>query len=97
MALHRAFGLFGQVRRNGSFPPETLNALRTIKYCALAIIGFVAGGLIFIIKNADGDDRPAGVFMSVLVVLAASIIALTAAKFARNLQSAWDRTEGRHV
>lgn len=94
MALHRAFGLFGHVRRNGAFSPVTLNALRAIKRCALAVIGFVAGAVIFIIRFGDRDDRPAGIFMSVLVAFAASVIAIAAAMFARNLQGALSRAEG---
>ena len=97
VALHRAFGLFGHVRRNGTFSQMTLNALRVIKRCAMAIIGFVAGGVIFIIMFGDRDDRPAGVFMSVLVAFAASVIATAAAMFARYLQSALRRAEGRQA
>ena len=95
VALHRAFGLFEHVRRNGTFSHVTLNALRVIKRCAMAIIGFVAGAVIFIILFGDGDDRPAGVFMCVLVALAASVIAIAAAMFARNVRSALMRSEGR--
>lgn len=97
VALHQTFGLFGHVRRNGTFSPLTLNALRTIKHCAMVIIGFVAGGVIFIVMFGDRDDRPAGVFMSVLVALAASAIATAAALFARNLQSALSRAERRQA
>jgi hypothetical protein len=97
VALHRAFGLFGHVRRNGIFSEVTLNALRAIKRCAMAIIGFVAGGVIIILMVGDGDDRPAGVFMSGLVTLAASVIATAAAMFARTLQSALRRAEGRQA
>jgi len=43
----------------------------------------------------DGEDRPAGVFMSVLVALAASVIGTAAAMFARNLEGALSRAEGR--
>ena len=93
LALHRAFGLFGNVRRKGAFSQATLNALRAIKYCAMAIIGFVAGGVIFILLFGDRDDRPAGIFMSVLVAFAASVIATAAAMFARNLRSALKRAE----
>ena len=95
VALHRAFGLFGHVRRNGTFSRVTLNAVRAIKRCAMAIIGFVAGAVIFILMFGDGEDRPAGVFMSVLVALAASVIGTAAAMFARNLQGALRRAEGR--
>src|SRR3954449_1979442 len=36
VALYRAFGLFGHLRRNGAISKATLDALRTIKYCAIA-------------------------------------------------------------
>ncbi len=91
MSLHRAFGLFGHVRQTGTFSPVSVNALRAIKRCALALIGFVAGAAIFIILFGDGEDRPAGVFMCGLVTLAASAIAAAAAMFARHLQSALGR------
>lgn len=88
LALYRAFGLFGHVRDTGAFSPVTLDALRAIKRCAMAIIGFVAGAVVFILMFGDGEDRPAGVFMCLLVTLAASVIAIAAAMFARNLQNA---------
>ncbi|HEY4299887.1 MAG TPA: DUF2975 domain-containing protein [Candidatus Didemnitutus sp.] len=90
MALHRAFGLFGHVRRNGTFSQVTLSAVRAIRHCAMAIIGFVAGGVIFIIMFGDRDDRPAGFFMSALVAFAASVVITAAAMFARKLQSAFE-------
>jgi len=94
VAVYRAFGLFGHVRRNGTFSQVTLNALRVIKRCAMAVVGFVAGAGIFIIMFGDRDDRPAGVFMSVLVAFAASVIAIAAAMWAKNLLSALRRAEG---
>lgn len=97
VALYRAFGLFGHVRRNGTFSQVTLNALRAIKLCAMALIGFVAGGVIFILMAGDGEDRPAGIFMSLLVALAASVIATAAAMAARNLQNALNRAEERQA
>jgi hypothetical protein len=94
LALHRAFGLFGHVRRTGTFSQVTLNDLRVIKRCAMAILGFVAGGVIFILMYGDGEDRPAGVFMCVLVAFTAGVIATAAAMWARNLLSALRRAEG---
>lgn len=88
VALYRAFGLFGQVRLTGAFSPATLDALQVIKHCTLAIIGFVAGGAVFIIKYGDKDDRPAGFFMCLLATLGASLIATAAALFARKLKKA---------
>ena len=94
VALYRAFGLFGQVRRTGIFSPSTVTALRGIKRCAITLIGFVAGGVIIILMFGDKDDRPAGVFMSGLVILAASVIITAAALFDRMLQKALRRSAG---
>lgn len=86
VALHRAFWLFGEVRKNGKFLPGSVDALRTVKRCALTLIGFVAGGVVIILMTGDPDDRPAGVFMSLLVTVAAGTIATAAAMGARHLQ-----------
>ena len=94
VALYRAFGLFGHVRQTKAFSQATVDALRAIKYCALVVIGFVAGGVVFIIMFGDKDDRPAGLFMSFLVASASSVVAIAAARFARNLQKALRRSEG---
>jgi hypothetical protein len=95
VALHRAFGLLRDVRLNGVFSPVTLSALRAIKGCAMAILGFVGGAVIFVIIFGDGEDRPAGVFMCLLVAFATSLIAIAASMFARTLQSGLRRAEGR--
>jgi hypothetical protein len=97
VALHRAFGLFGHVRQNGTFSHVTLSALRTIKRCAIAMIGFVTGAVIFIIMFGEGEDRPGGIFMCLLAAVAASVIATAAVMFARSLQSAFMRAEGRQA
>src|SRR6266436_771386 len=47
VALYRVFGLFGHVRQDGAFSQVTVDALRAIKRCAIALIGFVAGGVVF--------------------------------------------------
>ena len=95
VALYQAFGLFGNVRQNGAFSQMTLDALRSIKRCAIAIIGFVAVGVVFIILFGDKADRPAGFFMSLLVTIASSVIAIGAEMFGRNLQNAMRRSAGR--
>ena len=94
IALYRAFALFGQVRQNRGFSQATLDALRAIKHCAIALIGFVAGAAVFIVIFGDQEDRPAGIFMSFLALLASSAIAVAAAMFARSLQGALRRSDG---
>src|SRR5260370_20750745 len=65
-ALYQAFKVLGYVRQNKTFSQATVNSLRTIKYCAIAIIGFVVVGVIFIMFG-DKDDRPAEGFLLILV------------------------------
>ena len=89
MALYQAFKVLGYVRLNKTFSQATVKALRTIKYCAIAIIGFVAVSVIFIMF-ADKDDRPAGVFMRILIAFPSIVVATAAAMFERILQNAVD-------
>src|SRR5437870_12159320 len=56
VALYQAFKVLGHAGQNKVFSPAAVRALRTMKYCAMAIIGFVAVGEIFII-SVDIDDR----------------------------------------
>jgi hypothetical protein len=85
VALYQAFKVLGG---QGS-SQAAVKALRTIKVCAITIIGFVVGGEIFIMSN-DSDDRAGGVFIGILITLGSIVIGLAAAKFERILQNAVD-------
>src|SRR5215813_508259 len=89
VALYQALRVLGYIGRNRAFSQPTLKALRTIKCCALAIIGFVALGELFIMLG-DSDDRAGGVFMGVLIAFGSLVIATAAAMFERILQNAVD-------
>ncbi len=88
-ALYHAFKVLGYVRHNKTFSEATVNSLRVIKYCALALIGFVAVSVIFMI-GSDREDRPAGLFMRILVTFPSIIVATAAAISERILQNAVD-------
>src|SRR5689334_13622623 len=66
VALYQAFKLLGYAGRDEVFSQRSVRALRTLKYCALAIIGVVAVSVFFMI-GGDRDDRPAGLFMRILI------------------------------
>src|SRR5215204_4819818 len=42
-ALYQAFKVLGYAGQNKVFSQPAVNALRTIKFCAIALVGFVAG------------------------------------------------------
>src|SRR4051794_15475087 len=88
VALYQAFKLLGYAGRNKVFSPAAVKALRTIKYCALAIIGFVVVEEFFIMLNHGDDDAAGGVFMGVLISFGSIVVATAAAMFERVLQDA---------
>ena len=89
VALYQAFRVLGYAGQNKVFSQPAVNALRTIKYCALAILGFVAVSIVFLFFG-DPDDRPPGVFMRVLIAFPSIVVAAAAAMFERVLQNAVD-------
>jgi len=90
VALYQAFNVLGYIRQNKTFSQATVKALRTIKYCAMAIIGFVFVGVIFILMFGDKEDRPAGFFMCLFITFASIVIGTAAAVFEQILQNAVD-------
>ena len=89
VALYQAFKVLGYAGQNKVFSQAAVNALRTIKYCAILVIGFVAGAEVFIMFS-NSDDRAGGVFMGILITFGSIVIATAAAMFERILQNAVD-------
>jgi hypothetical protein len=92
IALYQAIRALGYVGRNEVFTPEVVKALRTIKYCALAIIGFVVVEeiVILVMNNGDNDNPGAPIFLGILIVFPSIVVATVAAMFERILQNAVD-------
>jgi hypothetical protein len=86
-ALYQVFKVLAYAGHNKVFSQSAVKALRTTKYCAMSIIGFVAGGELFIMFGSS-DDRAGGVFMGILITFGSVVIATAAAVFERLLQTA---------
>ena len=89
MALYQAFKVLGYAGQNKAFSQEAVKALRTIKYCAITIIGSVALGEIFIMLS-NSDDRAGGVFIGILITFGSIVIATAATVFERIFQNGVD-------
>src|SRR5262245_48999596 len=85
-ALYQAFKVSGYAGQDKVFSPAAVKAVRTIKYCAMAIIGFAAVGEIFIM-SVDSDDRAGGVVIGILIAFSSAVIAAAAARFERFIKS----------
>ena len=82
VALYQAFKLLEHGGQNRLISQAAVKALRTIRNCALATIGFVAVGEVFIVLDSS-DDRAGGVFMGILVTFGCTIVATAAAMLER--------------
>lgn len=89
VGLYQAFKVLGYAGRNKEFLPSAVRSVRTIKYCAIALIGFVAGAEVFIMFG-NSDDRAGGVFMGVLILFASLVVATAMTVLERALQNAVD-------
>jgi len=87
VALYQTFKVLGHAGQSAPFSESTTRALRTIQYCAVAIIGFVIVGEIWLLSSSN-DDRPPIVMMGALVTLCSITVAVAAAKFRQALSKA---------
>ena len=85
--LYQAFKVLGYVGRGELFSPSAVKSLRTIKYCAMAIIGFVALGEVFILSQ-ESDDHAGGVAVGVMIIFASAVVATAMSVLEHSLQNA---------
>jgi hypothetical protein len=83
-ALYQAFRVLDYIRRDETFLPPTLKALRTIRYCALATVGLTVGGVVYLVLAAGAQEDTAG---GVMPGAFAAFVSLAAAAGAGVLES----------
>ena len=86
VALYQAFQVLGHAGHDNMRSQGAVKSLRTIKYCALAMVGFAAVGELFLLLG-DSDDRAGGVFMGILITAGSIVIATAAAMLERTYGS----------
>jgi hypothetical protein len=89
VGLYHGFKVLGYAGKNKEFSPSAVRSVRTIKYCAFALIGFVAIGEVIIMFGND-DDRAGGVVMGAFFFFASIVVAAAMAVLERALQKAVD-------
>ena len=91
VALYKAFKLLGYIGQNKVFSLNSVNTLKSIKYCAIVFsVLIVTAGLYIRIFHSKEDD-PAGFLAICIVTTFASIVVATAAAiFEKLLQNAID-------
>jgi DUF2975 family protein len=90
VALYQAFKLLGYIGQNKVFSQAAVNALRTIKYCAMALVAFIVAPEAYLFIVRPDDDIAGGVAVGLFLIFVSAVIATAAAVFERTLQSAVD-------
>lgn len=88
IGLYQAFKLLGAVGQNRVFSAGSARALRIIKYCAFAVIGFVVMEELFIMLTHGNDDATGAFMLGLLITFGSIIVAAAAGMFERLLQTA---------
>ena len=89
VALYQAFKLLGHIGQNKVFSRNSVKALRTIKYCAIAVsISIVMAALYIRIFHAKDDDPAGFIAIAILATFISIVIATAATVFEKTLQSA---------
>jgi hypothetical protein len=90
VALFQAAKVVGYAGKREMFSAPAVRALRVIRFCAIAVIVFVAGAETYIVAFSDSDDPSGGIFIGLLITLGAAVVATAAAIGERIAQQGLD-------
>jgi hypothetical protein len=90
VGLYQAFKLLGYIGRNEAFSQASAKALRTIKYCAMALVAFIMGAeAYFFIVQRGKEDIAGGVVIGLVLISVFAVSASVAATFEKALQRSY--------
>lgn len=91
VALYKAFKLLGYIGQNKVFSSNAVNALKSIKYCAIVLsLSIVTAGLFIRLSHNKEDDSAGFLAMCIVTTFVTIIVATAAAIFEKILQNAVD-------
>ena len=91
VALYKAFKLLGYIGQNKVFSPNSVRALKSIKYCAIVLSVLIVIAGLYIRISHNKEDDPAGFLAICIITTFVSIVVATAAAiFEKILQNAID-------
>lgn len=91
VVLYKIFKLLGYIGQDKIFSLNSVKALRTIKYCTMALIAFIAGAeAYFFIVQRGNEDIAGGVAMGIIMIFVCVVIGAAATVFEKILQNAVD-------
>jgi hypothetical protein len=89
-ALYQSLKLLGYIDKNQAFSQMSVNALKSIKYCGIAVSVCYAAGIPFLFHVAELDDAPGLGVIALAFAATPLVIATFAAVLQKLLQNAID-------
>jgi hypothetical protein len=89
-ALFQGLLLLSYIDKNTAFSDLSVNAIRTIEYCAFTISVLYAAGMPLILYVAEKDDAPGAALIGLVFIFAPLVVGVFAAVLQRLLQNAID-------
>ncbi|MEJ8574023.1 DUF2975 domain-containing protein [Microbaculum marinum] len=91
VALYQAFMLLGRIGRNKVFTPDSIRALRVIRYCAISLVALLlAAEAWFIVIVRGQDDIAGGVAIALFLIFVATTVAAAASVLETALRNTFD-------
>lgn len=84
VGLYHAFKLVANIRRDETFSQQSVQALRTIKFCSMIFAGLIFLAVAYLVINMHrSDDIAGGVAIGLFMIVASGVVATVVAKFER--------------
>ena len=87
VALFQVFRLLGYIGQDRASTPDSIRALRIIRYCAIVLTAMIGAAVAYLFIAVRGkDDIAGGVAVGLAMILASVVVATAAAFFEKRLQ-----------
>jgi len=86
IGTYQVFKLLGFIGNNQLASTASVKALSVLKYCALAMMAFIAAPLAYLVVVRPEDDIAGGVAMGLFILVGSLVVATIARMFERRLQ-----------
>jgi hypothetical protein len=88
IGLYQTLKLLDYIDANTAFSQQSVEALKTIKRCTIAVGALFVAGMPFLINVAHQDDAPGVVAIGLIIIFAAVVVSVFAAVLQRLLEDA---------
>ena len=96
IGLYKAFKALRRIAQNKTFSEATVQAVRTVRYCALATAGFIVGAELYLFIFQRGKDDVAGAAMlGFIATFISTVVAALVSVFEQTLQNGMNTIKDR--